>query len=600
MQLKPYLKGLRDSYLFYPLLAALFIFISLKPYYEEGSLILGGEGSFIVDFLGHLEITIHNWVTRFGAGGPNFAIGSNAAHSFALALIDTFFVNPQVANFALIFSMFYLPFLGTYFTALQIGSSHHLASLVGLFYLINPATLEFLNSLNPWNAFAASLIPILCGIIVRYYRDNLKLFFFYGITTAIFSHAYTNAPLNIVITLSSLISVYIVCIHLNGHVKFLEILRKSCLIMVSLFMFNFWWIASLFYFVQDALSGYGRDFAQGWLVQSGAAVLSPIAKSFSLTQITQGTAFNFHGALYNSSMGILVTLIPFLLVLWLLFYVKTDHRFARLNFHIFIITLSALFLLKGVSRPFGFIYQWMFDYIPFFVIFKTPQEKFGLLYTFFFSILLLSVLHSCKTNKIYPKAILCLCGYLLFCAIPFLTGNIIPDYYANPYGTVSRKYFDAPEYLKARKSINKDKLNYRVLSLPGRGNYQALLDSGGTNLYSGLDPVLLNTNKPIVNAHDGDIHKVLYHNIFKPKSNLILDFLSIKKLTLNDGFLNWFGKVGPGDRESLKQYFKSLSYERYGSIRIYDRGAEFLPLFSSPDSVALSFQWDNFKVIGEP
>ena len=600
MQPKLFLKDLRYSYLLYPLLVALFIFISLKPYYEEGSFILGGEGSFIIDFLGHLEITIHNWVSRFGVGGPNFAPMSNGGHSFVLALIDTFFVNPQVANFILIFSIFYLPFLGMYFTALQIGSSHHLAVFVGLFYLINPATLEFLNSLNPWNAFAASLIPILCWIIARYYRDNLKLFFFYGITTALFSNAFTNAPLNIVIVVSSLLSVYIISLHLNGHIKFSEILKKSCLIMVSLLMFNFWWIASLFYFVQDALAGYTRVFAQDWLVQSGKAVLSPIAKSFSLTQITPAAVFNFHGALYNSIIGIFLTLVPLLLVLWLLFYVKTDHRFARLNFHIFVIVLLALFLLKGVSRPLGFIYQWMFDYIPFFMIFKTPQEKFGLLYTFFFSILLLFVLHSCKKNKIYPKAILYLCSYLLFCAIPFLTGNIIPDYYANPWGTVSRQYFDRSEYLKVRKSINKDKLNYRVLSLPGRGNYQALLDSGGKNLYSGLDPVLLNTNKPIVNSHDGPINTVLYHNIFKPGSKIILDFLNIKKLTLNDGFLPWFGNVGPGDKESLKQYFKSLSYEQFGSIAIYDRGAEFLPLLFSSDSVALSFKWDNFKVIGEP
>ena len=239
----------------------------------------------------------------------------------------------------------------------------------------------------------------------------------------------------------------------------------------------------------------------------------------------------------------------------------------------------------------------MFDHVPFFIIFKTPVEKFGLLYTFIFSLLLLFTFHSCKNLKIYPQVTLCLCFYLLFCGIPFVTGKIIPDYYANPYGTVSKKYIDQPEYIVTRKSLNEDKLIYRVLSLPGRGNYQALLDSGEEKLYSGLDPVLLNTNKPIVNDHDGNLQKFLYKNIFMPELDFTLDMMNIKKLVFNDRFILWFGRVSPGDSQSLKQRFKSLPYRQHGKIRIYDRESKFIPLLFSTNSIKLGVNPYNFSVI---
>jgi hypothetical protein len=580
---------------FYPTLGALFVVVSLQFYYKGGSFVLGGEGSFVIDFLRHLETTSHNWITRFGLGGPNLGPMSTSASVLILALVDTFTDNPQIANFLLIFCLFYLPFLGMYLVAVQVGATPHLAFIVGLFYLVNPSTLEFLNSLNQWNAFAASLIPILCWIIVRYYQDNLKLFFFYGLTTVLFCHTFANAPLNIIIVISSLLSVYITSLYLNKHLNFSEIVKKCCLIMASFFMFNCWWIITLFYLVRDALKIYPISRAQNWLVQTVNFAAAPIGKSFSLTQINPPATQNFHGAFYHNPVSLLVTLIPLLLLLCILFVAKVHPRLQRLNLHILAMTLLALFFLKGISEPLGFIFQWMFANIPFFMIFKTPIEKFGLLYTFLFSVLLLFALQSCKSLKIYPKAVLYLSGYLLFCGIPFLTGNMIAGYYANPFGTVSRKFVEKPEYVMARKSLNEDKLIYRVLSLPGRGNYQTLLDSGENDLYSGLDPIFPNTNKPIVAAHDGDLPKILYYNLLKPEAEFLLDFLNIKKLALNERFLLWFGKVGPGEPESLKQRFKSLSHEQYGGIRIFDRKSEFIPLLLSSGSIVLAFNSDNFS-----
>ena len=90
---KPWWQNLPNKLFFYPAVGALFIIMSLQFYYRGGSLILGGEGSFVLDFLGHLEITTHNWLSRFGVGAPNLGPGSNGAYIIVLALVDTFFKN---------------------------------------------------------------------------------------------------------------------------------------------------------------------------------------------------------------------------------------------------------------------------------------------------------------------------------------------------------------------------------------------------------------------------------------------------------------------------------------------------------------------------
>ena len=60
---------------------------------------------------------------------------------------------------------------------------------------------------------------------------------------------------------------------------------------------------------------------------------------------------------------------------------------------------------------------------------------------------------------------------------PLLTGNMIPELFlGTTAGTATRKFTEQPQYKKLRGHINQEKLVYKILSLPGMGNYQILLD----------------------------------------------------------------------------------------------------------------------------
>ena len=288
--------------------------LALSKYYIGGSLILGGEGNHILNFTEELKESSYQWFSAYGQGMINLAPSGTGINIILLALLENLFKGPFIANFMLVFCLYYLPFIGMYLAAREINLRPLSAFLVGLFYLINPSISQYLNNLNQWNASVVALMPFLFWITLRFYKDNLKLFFFSGATTAIFSVAYTNQPLGVIANLSSLISLYIISFHFNKKMVYSEFLKKYVIILSAFILFNFWWLLNLFYGAIDALSYYSRDFAQVWLTQTADSVAAPLLKCLTLTILTYDYGLDFIGNLYNSFPGYFVTLIPITLL----------------------------------------------------------------------------------------------------------------------------------------------------------------------------------------------------------------------------------------------------------------------------------------------
>ena len=437
------------NYFIYPPIFAVILTVALWPYYSEGTLILGGEGNFFLDFSKSLETLAYQWVSRFGLGYPNMAPGGNAANTLLLSKIEYATKSKETVNFCLIFLLYYLPFLGMYLATLEITKKSSFSFLIALFYLVNPYTLTFLSSLNQWNATAIAAMPFLLWITYRYYQDNIRLFMYYGIVSALFSFAYSNPPLSAIINISSLFVVYLISYHHNGKLAPMEFIGKYSLVLFSFVLFNSWWLLNLFNIVDDALKIYSVPFATAWLEQTVAYATAPIAKSLSLTHITPAAEWDFLGAHYHSFPAQIITLLPLILVTYIIFFIN-DKSHAKFNLHLFAVVLLMIFLTKGSGRPFGEVYVFLFKNIPFFNIFKSPIEKFGLLYIVFFTMLILFVFHSIKEHPFYKKILTLFSTYLLFCTIPIFTGNIIPDQRIYVDGIASRIYKDEPEYQNLR------------------------------------------------------------------------------------------------------------------------------------------------------
>ena len=580
----PIIKRIKHNRFLYPLGMIPVLTLALSKYYFDGSLILGGEGNNVLNFTEHLNSTSYQWFSVYGQGMMNLAPSGTGVNILLLALLENISKNPFITNFILVFCLYYLPFLGMYLAAREINLRPLSAFLVALFYLINPSILNYLVNLNQWNASVVALMPFLFWITLRFYNDNLKLFLFSGATTAIFSVAYTNQPLGVIGNLSSLISLYIISFHFNKKMIYSEFLKKYLIVLSAFILFNSWWLLNLFYGAIDALSYYSRDFAQAWLTQTVDGAGAPIFKCLTLTILTYDYGLDFIGNLYNSFPGYIVKLIPVTLVVWICFFSR-QVRQEKIIPRIFFLVLLAIFFTKGTNPPFGTLYLSLFKHFPLFHMFKSPIEKFGLLYIFLFTLLLLFIFLSIKNSKENKIFHFFISGYLIFCFIPIATGNILPDHNIGFYGKTKRQYIDKPEHIDFRTAIIQEKLNYKIMSFPGMGNYQILMKTGEKSYYTGWDPLLKNINKgffqPVFGPHITEFYSLLAQD----SAQKIFGMLNIGKLLLNPDSIPWFGNVGSGDPRIIRKRFELLNEEKFGNLSVFNNYKNFLPIVYSPSNI---------------
>ncbi len=112
-----------------------------------------------------------------------------------------------------------------------------------------------------------------------------------------------------------------------------------------------------------------------------------LAKTFAFTSaISKDSNYNFFTYWYNTEVMKAIAYIPLIIIVsaFALF-----QKLKSLSLFLFGTLLLCLFLAKGNGEPFGFVYEFLFKYFPLFYIFKSPVEKFGLLYIYVISLSLL-------------------------------------------------------------------------------------------------------------------------------------------------------------------------------------------------------------------
>lgn len=163
-----------------------------------------------------------------------------------------------------------------------------------------------------------------------------------------------------------------------------------------------------------------------------------------------------------------------------LFFIKNEEKKNRKNILFFaVLGLLGAFLAKGANDPFGFIYIWLFDHIPGFIMFRDPT-KWYLLIAISYSILIpftigkiyeylgnlkrfsvFSLLNNInpRLKILNPKNIFLLVViiYLLFLINPALLGKLSGAF---------KSTVIPGDYIKLEQYLSSDKNFYRVLWFP--------------------------------------------------------------------------------------------------------------------------------------
>lgn len=579
---KDYLKKYTLNYNSFLLLYGVILAYVLSKYYESGYIIFGGEGNYYLDFNVHFNTYGYAWL-NLGTGFFGTSLNAEFFIVYFLIFIQNIFGSIALTNFILIYLIYFLPFLGIFLVCKKLKLSPPLSFGIALFYIVNPFSLNHLYSLNQWNTAPLFVIPIFFWIILRYFNNNFKLFFYFGLVSFVFAYANANPPLAVLHQISIAISVIIISYYLKPDISLSQIFKKYIIVLTSFILFNIWWIVNWFYVLADARKMYPQSFALSWLNSAG---LDPIFwKIFTFTaDIPSDPSYNFFSNHYNSTLAILVLMIPILIIF---FYLLITKRPKKHILYLAVLVLIAGFLIDGVRYPLGGIYAYLVLNNFIFSIFKTSTEKWGILYIFLFTLLLIFTLKEFKKERYYKYIISLFVIYLAFSSIPFITSNFIPDINLQSMGYGSRSYIDRVEYQNLREQINNDKIEYRVLSLPASGNYQVALPISGDKYYTGMDPVLYNLNKPFIATYSNNIlanFDILFNNISSPNYNKFLAFYNIKKIVIETDMFPWFGFTQKENISTLENIFnKTMAYQKDGSLTIYDTKNYFLPRIYSAD-----------------
>ncbi len=542
-------------------------------FYLDGSIIFGGEGNYFVDFKNH-AITYGSAWFNIGYGWPNVIPNAVGINHLVLIALSKLTGSYRVGNFVLVYSLYMVPYIGFLLLSRHLGVPRVLAVVVSLLYVINPFSITYLQSLNQWSTFSLGVMPILFFIVLKYRNNLWAMFFLVGILTRLFSFTFYNMPTGVVIlstiALAGLIGMFS---NIESNVK-LEPQWRRCIFSIlvaylGFVCFNFEWIAVLLYSVSKGLSDliYTDAAAINWAqaVSSSPGLLS---KVIAQTQMSDGLStigkFVSHPVLMVASYGFIIFLFWKLMTL--------DQR--KLGAALAILLLGAIFVTKGTAPPFGFIYFWMLKFVPYFSIFKTPTEKFGILVNF---IIYLSVIYVLSRDVIGRSNLVkfrlsWFSGFIVVygcvCLFPILfTDSLASSRDDGNYFQTRQFVFDQDDYL-LMDYLKENYLGDRVIILPGLLNYQVMLPTEYGH-YTGLDPVLNNSGVSYIYP---ELDSELYDYVsYRDWINRLIE-RDIQAIIYLENRIPWFGEQTGIKFEEFQLLLKQsgLSEKRMGAYSIWD------------------------------
>lgn len=571
-----------------PFLFSIVLAICFLPFYKDGRIILGSEGSYFLDFVLMFKSLYASW---YNSMGGIFSVSLNFAYVFHLLVVQLITRNEVAVNFVMIYVQYFLPFLAVYLLAIQLGLSAFLALLAGIFYIANPFMLNFLKSINQWNMLAAYVIPSYLFIILRYFKQRSKLFLFFGLNSLLFAFTNANPPTMALYQIATSIFVVFSSLYYSKKLKIREVISSYFTVLSSFLLFNFWWIINWLYILPYASKSYSKQFALSWL-RGSMSFVPGLWRSLGLTSLLAypiDPDYDYLARYLSSPFSTLFISIPTVIIIY--YFLRNKFRNVYSFFLVGVFILFCFFE-KGVNGLFGFVYEYLIMNLPLFSIFKSANEKWGIIVTFLFSLFLIFSLKELKKDKKYSYVILGLIAYILYSFFPYLNGGFLPEAKVTTGIYHSKKFIDKPDYKNLRDSLNNDDSMYRVLSLPGSLNYQVALNIEGNKFFTGHDPILNNVDKPFLAPYNGTYFQrfsVLYDWISRSDYLNLFGFYNIKKIVIDKDIYPWFGFQEKESLVEIGDIFKDkISSVNYGVINLYDVGNYFLPKIYIPDKVIYS------------
>lgn len=423
----------------------------------------GGFTHFLIDPFRLLRITPYIWWDIYGLGIENIRALPLVSYSLLTTSLQFLKFSPIFRQYLIFAITLLLSALTMYFLAIELigkkNKTQLVALLSALFYILNPYTM------NIWHRFTSAifglpLMPLIFLITTKFFKkSSFKYAFLFAIIILFFSVNAVNPAYFVSLFFPAIFYVIFEILRTRKFSQW-RYLGLGLFLAIGL---NFWWIFPL---VLRVLQG---SYNIGFLNDIGTLkAISQCIPLLFIIRLIDTSTIHWYGV--NYSPGWIEFLIPALAIVAILLGKRNK------NVLFFSLLLSiGLFLSKGLQSPGGAIFKWMFSHVPFFGMFRSPFEKFGLIIVFSYAFLvpfgLYSIWQRIK-NKILKTGITVMILILLLgiSVWPMWTGELFSFW----QGIVSKGTEDVPtprvevpEYWQEAASfINQDKRDYRIIFLP--------------------------------------------------------------------------------------------------------------------------------------
>lgn len=429
--------------------------------------------------------TLNGWqfITQFWD-----AVSYIFLYSLNLSVINS----EKILFFIILYYSFYAPYLGFMHSARYLNRrvSSIAIFFIALWYSLNPYTLEL------WHGGVFNLGLTLCYSTAPliYYFINSALF-----TKTQFNHI---AKLSLLLTVASFtfwiyaplvffIIIYISLVTISRFVLLKKIIKNTGIllsiyipsVLIILFAILFEYLLNVNNVNGSFLPTYGH-------MQGGLWYQLKMYFSWGIYTVwTPRVQYPFGDYLFSPSytLGIislyLLIISGFLIFIfksqikninyskfrWLSYTINlywfnstNNHRYFKQSIILILIFLISLFLAKGSQPPLGNIFIYLYEKVPFFSVFRTPDIRFGFIMILTLALLLIFI------SQVFNTTII-----VLFCTLflgtttlPLINGDAVRGI------NIPGKYYDRitqipKEYLELADFINKqDNGSGYILSLP--------------------------------------------------------------------------------------------------------------------------------------
>lgn len=515
------LRHRRLGWLSYDYLFVLIGLAFLATHFEPDTLILRGDTGYPLNPLEALSRHLSTWWSSYSSGQP-----AGHAYSFAFPLLVVIAVLTEVlgrslAQFALISVFITLSGWATYRLLLRVQGTDKTASLLGgLFYCLSPYVVSEWNVPNLWFFLTYLQLPFMGWAAYVCATRPLIGSCWFIVLSVFFASGYVNSPLfGVVVVTGSCLTLFFARVQGGEWSK--AWFHAFCA-GASFLIANIWWLGIAFLFFDEGYTQLTTNLdVVGWAHQASRHSQLFHIFQFAFTPSIDGGSFFYTQVLKNAAL-VWPYILVFLVALWG-FLKREDHR-GYVTLWVGIICL--IFFVKGVSAPLGGVYEFMLRHVPLFSIFKTPPEKFGMLFIFLMAIAL-------GTARL-SRPVLWLCLFIVFVGgYPVWTGRLFPDIVASGNKVLKGHQSPPQRYFDVAQEINASDREGRVLLLPAPSNYMTSYVSNG---YRGLDWIRSLSEKPVIEAFDTAKDNLgnIIENLSDPaRFNYFLSLYNIHWIVLN-------------------------------------------------------------------